>query len=162
MDAPHRDRAPLPDKSGVPLAPPFLYLAALAVAIGLGALWPLAPMPPLLTHAGGGAILVAGAVPIVDSAIRFRRARTNITTFRPTTALVTDGLYRYSRNPIYLGLAALYLGLALLAGSWWGIILLPALLAVIRHVVIAREEAYLERKFGDAYRAYKARVRRWI
>jgi protein-S-isoprenylcysteine O-methyltransferase Ste14 len=152
----------LPDKSGVPVAPPILYLAALLAAIGLDALWPIAPMPPALSSGGGWALVTIGAVLGVACVVRFRRAGTGIPTYRPTTTLVTDGLYRYSRNPIYVGLAAFYLGLALLAGSWWGFILLPVIVGVVHYIVIAREEAYLERKFGDAYRAYKARVRRWF
>ena len=80
----------------------------------------------------------------------------------PSTTVVTTGLYRLSRNPIYLGLAALYLGLAFAANSGWAVILLLPILAVMRYGVIAREERYLEAKFGDDYRAYKARVRRWL
>lgn len=154
--------APPRDTSGVPVAPPILYLAVILAAIGLGALWPIAAMPPTLSSGGGWGLVTIGVALGVACVVRFRRAGTGIPTYRPTTTLVTDGLYRYSRNPIYVGLAAIYLGLALLAGSWWGFILLPVIVGIVRHVVIAREEAYLERKFGDAYRAYKARVRRWF
>src|SRR5580704_8862327 len=80
----------------------------------------------------------------------------------PTTALVVDGIYRQTRNPLYLGTTLIYLGLGVAAGSLWAIVLVVPLLWVINVGVVAREERYLERKFGDAYRAYKARVRRWI
>jgi protein-S-isoprenylcysteine O-methyltransferase Ste14 len=90
------------------------------------------------------------------------RAHTPVDPLKPTTALVTEGPFRYSRNPIYLALTLLYLGVVLLINAL-GILLLvvPAVL-VLRYGVIAREEAYLTRKFGDAYRQYTAQVRRWL
>ena len=93
---------------------------------------------------------------------RFLAAGTNIPPNLPTTALVVDGIYRRTRNPLYLGTTLVYLGLSVAAGSLWAIGLVVPLLWVINTGVIAREEHYLERKFGDAYRAYKARVRRWV
>ena len=78
------------------------------------------------------------------------------------TALVVDGIYGRTRNPLYLGMILVYLGLSVAAGSLWAIVLVVPLLWVINVGVIAREERYLERKFGDAYRAYKGRVRRWV
>ena len=77
-------------------------------------------------------------------------------------ALVVDGIYRRTRNPLYLGTTLVYLGLGVAAGSLWASGLVVPLLWVINVGVVAREERYLERKFGDAYRAYKARVRRWV
>jgi len=75
---------------------------------------------------------------------------------------VVQGPYRFTRNPMYVGLAALYAGVTLLVNSLWPLLLLPVVLVVIRWRVIAREEAYLERKFGDVYRTYTTRVRRWL
>jgi protein-S-isoprenylcysteine O-methyltransferase Ste14 len=86
-----------------------------------------------------------------------RRAGTNIRPDQPTLALVTDGAFRFSRNPLYLAATGLYVGVALLVDALWPLVLLIPMLAVV-----AREERYLEAKFGDAYRAYKARVRRWL
>jgi len=106
--------------------------------------------------AGAGVALAASAIAL------FRRASTSPVPNQPTTALVAQGPYRFTRNPMYVGLAALYAGVALLANSWWPLVVLPVVLMVIRWRVIAREEAYLERKFGDAYRAYTTRVRRWL
>ncbi len=80
----------------------------------------------------------------------------------PATAILSDGLYGVSRNPIYLGLTAIYLGVGVMADAGWVAVLLGPLLAVMHFGVIAREERYLERKFGDEYRRYKAKVRRWI
>jgi protein-S-isoprenylcysteine O-methyltransferase Ste14 len=93
---------------------------------------------------------------------RFIRAGTNIPTNRPTTALVTAGPYRFSRNPIYIALTLLYLGIALAVDSAWIAGLIVPVLIAIRYGVIAREESFLEQKFGAAYRDYKARVRRWL
>jgi protein-S-isoprenylcysteine O-methyltransferase Ste14 len=81
---------------------------------------------------------------------------------KPTTALVTEGPFRYSRNPIYLALTLLYVGVALLINALWILLLIVPVLLVIRYGVIAREEAYLTRKFGDTYRQYTARVQRWL
>ena len=93
---------------------------------------------------------------------RFLAAGTNIPPNLPTTALVVDGIYGRTRNPLYLGATLVYLGLSVAAGSPWAIVLVVPLLWVINVGVIGREERYLERKFGDAYRAYKGRVRRWV
>ena len=90
------------------------------------------------------------------------KAGTPIRTDRPVPRLVTDGPFRYTRNPGYLGLTMLYAGIAVLRNSLWAILLLPLVLYVIQRQVIGREERYLERTFGEEYLAYKARVRRWV
>ena len=105
---------------------------------------------------------VGGFVMIAIGSRRFAAAGTNIPPTLPTTALVVDGIYGRTRNPLYLGLILIYLGLGVAAGSLWAIGLVVPLLWVINVGVVKREERYLERKFGDAYRDYKARVRRWI
>ena len=140
---------------------------AVALILGLGADWLLA-LPPLPLVGAGGATAAAwavgllGAALLILSALRFIRAGTNIPTHLPATALVTGGLYRFSRNPIYLGLTLVYLGLTLGFASFACMVLLPAVLAVMQIGVIYREERYLEAKFGEAYRSYKSRVRRWF
>ena len=90
------------------------------------------------------------------------KAGTPIRTDRPVPRLVTDGPFRFTRNPGYLGLAMLYAGIALLRNSLWAILLLPVVVYVIQREVIGREERYLERTFGEEYLAYKTRVRRWV
>jgi protein-S-isoprenylcysteine O-methyltransferase Ste14 len=110
-----------------------------------------------------GAVLAVVAFAIIFAAAgRFRAAGTNIPPSLPTTALVTDGIYARTRNPLYLSSTLIYCGLAVAAGSLWAIVLTVPMLWVINVGVIAREERYLERKFGEAYRAYKGRVRRWV
>ena len=91
-----------------------------------------------------------------------KRAGTNIRPDQPTLAIVSDGPFRFTRNPLYLALTGLYAGIALLVNALWPLLLLAPVLAVLRWGVIAREERYLEAKFGEAYRAYRSRVRRWV
>ena len=90
------------------------------------------------------------------------RAHTPVDPLKPTTALVTEGPFRYSRNPIYVALTLLYVGVALLINALGILLLVVPALVMLRYGVIAREEAYLTRKFGDAYRQYTAQVRRWL
>jgi protein-S-isoprenylcysteine O-methyltransferase Ste14 len=110
----------------------------------------------------GAALAVADFLSIFMAAGRFQAAGTNIPPNLPATALVVDGIFRRTRNPFYLGMTLVFLGLGVAAGSVWAIGLVVPLVWVINTGVIAREERYLDRKFGDAYRAYKARVRRWV
>lgn len=154
------------DTSNVVIRPPLLFLIALATGL-LADRWIL----PLDLVFGlrwwtrqwiGGAMIVLGMVAVVDCVRRFRRAGTQVDPLRPTSAIVDSGLYRYSRNPIYLGLSTIHLGVAVADNNAWLPILLVPVLLVLRYGVIAREEAYLERRFGPQYATYKARVRRWL
>lgn len=111
---------------------------------------------------GGAAFVVLGATFIVLALLKFRRADTPPEPWEETTALVTGGIYRVTRNPMYLGMALIFLGIAVIAGCLFMLALLVPTLFVIDRYVIAREEAYLTRKFGDPYRALLASSRRWI
>jgi protein-S-isoprenylcysteine O-methyltransferase Ste14 len=91
-----------------------------------------------------------------------RHAGTPANPYKPVSRIVTEGPFHYTRNPGYLSMAMIYTGVASLANALWAILLLPATLFVIQRGVIEREERYLERKFGEEYLRYKARVRRWI
>jgi len=153
-----------PDVAGVIALPPFIFLGFLVAAAVLEA---VVPLPVLGAHAlarylAGAALAACGFVLIGVGMRRFVAAGTNIPPNLPTTALVVDGIYGRTRNPLYLGTILVYLGLSIAAGSLWAIVLVVPLLWVINVGVVAREERYLERKFGDAYRAYKGRVRRWV
>lgn len=90
------------------------------------------------------------------------RAGTNVPTSRPTTAMVESGPYRFTRNPIYLGMFGGLIGLGIAFDNLWMLLMLVPFALVIRYGVVAREEAYLERTFGEAYRGYGQRVRRWL
>ena len=152
------------DVAGVIALPPLIFLGFLAAAAVLEAVVPLPVLAAqtLARYLAGAALAACGFVIIGMGTRRFVAAGTNIPPYLPTTALVVDGIYGRTRNPLYLGTTLVYLGLSVAAGSLWAIVLVVPLLWVINVGVVAREERYLERKFGDAYRAYKARVRRWV
>src|SRR5262249_12467907 len=149
------------ETAGVLAPPPLLYGAALVAGLALQRLVPLARLPrrarPL-----GLALLALGAAFGVPAFRPMRRAGTPVDPRKPSTALVESGPFRISRNPGYVGMTLVYAGIATLRGAVWPFLLLPAVLAVITRGVIEREERYLERRFGDAYRAYRGRVRRWL
>jgi protein-S-isoprenylcysteine O-methyltransferase Ste14 len=150
------------DTAGVVAPPPLIYLAGLAVGFGLEALLPGASLPGGLRWIGGGVLVLAGAALLASFNTAFTRKGTAVEPWKPTTAIVTTGPYRITRNPAYLGMALVYVGIALLAGALWVLVPLPFVLVVIDRAVIAREERYLERKFGREYLDYKAQARRWI
>jgi protein-S-isoprenylcysteine O-methyltransferase Ste14 len=150
------------DNAGIRIPPPLYYIAAFLVGVALELIFPTS-WPPFWVRLTA-ALLAGGAWLALDGAamVFFRRAGTSMVPMNPTTALVTSGPYRFTRNPMYLGMAFLYVALAFALGVIWALALLPAVIVIVDRVVIAREEPYLERKFGQAYRDYKARVRRWL
>lgn len=150
------------DAPGVIALPPVIYLAGLVAGVALSLFLP-APSLPGVARIPVGALLVAlGGALVATFSGAFRRAGTAMDPREASTALVTGGPYRVTRNPAYLGMALLYSGIALLVGALWAFVTLVPTLAVVDRGVIAREERYLERKFGDEYRAFKARTRRWV
>jgi protein-S-isoprenylcysteine O-methyltransferase Ste14 len=153
---------PRRDISGVIAPPPLIFLAGLAVGFGLEALLPGSSVPDALSWIVGGLLLLAGLVLLFFFEREFQRRKTPANPWRPTTAIATDGPYRLTRNPAYVGMALVYLGIALLSQALWVLVPLPFVLAIIDRGVIAREERYLERKFGDEYVGYKRGVRRWV
>ena len=110
----------------------------------------------------GGAVAAFGLWIMLYAVWRFQRAGTTPTHWEPTTTVVASGPYRFTRNPMYVGMASVHGGLALLGNALWPLLLLVPAIWIIRTQVIAREERYLEAKFGAQYRAYKAGVRRWL
>jgi protein-S-isoprenylcysteine O-methyltransferase Ste14 len=150
------------DTAGVVAPPPLIYLAGLALGFGLEALLPGASLPGLVRWVLGGVLLAAGLALLASFNTSFTRKGTAVEPWKPTTAIVTDGPYRFTRNPAYLGMVVVYVGIALLAEALWVLVPLPFVLSVIDRGVIAREERYLQRKFGREYLDYKATVRRWI
>ena len=158
-------RAPqseLPDHSGAITLPPVIFAAAFGLGLALNALAPLAVLPHDARLPAGLAFVAASAVIVAFAGWRFLRHRTTVHVHRPTTALITDGPFRYSRNPAYVALVLLYLGGALIVDSVWILAMVVPAIAVLHYGVIVREERYLERLFGDDYRVYKTRVRRWL
>lgn len=150
------------DSPGVVAPPPLIYLGGLALAFALDWLWPIAVLPTTLQYAVGIPLIVLGFSVVALAFAQFRRVGTHIEPYKPTTAVVTDGLYAWSRNPIYVAMTGVTVGIAVAADNVWVLVMLLPTLAVMRTGVIAREERYLEGKFGDDYRRYMASVRRWI
>ena len=151
--------------AGVIVRPPLLFLAALLLGFVSDRLLPFPfPVPRIdLVHwIIAGSLILVGLALAATGIRNFSRARTPVPTNEPTRALVTTGIHGWTRNPIYLGMFLLYAGTGIAAQSPWTLILTLPLAITIRYGVVAREEAYLDRRFGDAYRDYKARVRRWL
>jgi protein-S-isoprenylcysteine O-methyltransferase Ste14 len=149
--------------ANVVIRPPIAW--ALAVLAGLALRWLVAlPFMPASVAAGwvGGLVFVLALALFGWAILTIIRAGSNVPTNMPTTTVVESGPYRFTRNPIYLGMFLGLVGLAIGFDSLWLLGTLVPFALVIRYGVVAREEAYLERKFGDAYRHYCARVRRWL
>ena len=142
--------------------PPLIHLASIMVAVGIAAFFPLVlPKSGPLAALGYGFLILS--LLIAGSAFRqFARNDNPVQPNQPIMSLMKEGVFRFTRNPLYLALALLHSGIGLISGNAWVLItLLPALL-VVRFYVIAREEAYLARRFGQDYLDYQARVRRWL
>lgn len=150
------------DTPGLPAPPPFIFIAGLVVGGLLEVFFPTgAPAWWIRVLAGVGGFL--GFYALAGAALRsFAKVGTSSNPFEPTTALATDGPYRFTRNPMYVGMTIFYIGLAIAIGIPWAFAVLPFVLIVIDRLVIAREEPYLEARFGEDYREYKRRVRRWL
>jgi protein-S-isoprenylcysteine O-methyltransferase Ste14 len=119
-------------------------------------------LPPLIARSLGLVILVLSGVLGRAAEQAMKRAGTNIRPDQPTLAIVTDGPFHFTRNPLYLAGTGIYVAIALLVNAFWPLLLLPPMLVMLHWGVVRREERYLETKFGDSYREYRARVRRWI
>ena len=156
------------ETAGAVVRPPHLILAALVLGFVADHVLPLQfPVARVgLAHwisAGiAGSMIIIGIAVFGASIRNFSSAATPVQGTRPSSALVTGGIHGWSRNPIYVGMFLLYAGIGLVVRSPWILILTLPLAITIRYGVVAREEAYLERRFGDAYRDYKTRVRRWL
>jgi protein-S-isoprenylcysteine O-methyltransferase Ste14 len=148
--------------AGVIAPPPLIFLAGLVVGFVLEALLPGVDFPAWIEWGVGGLLVVAGLGLLLWFNTLFSRTGTPVEPWKPTTAIVTSGPYRFTRNPAYLGMALTYVGIAVLSSAVWVLVPLPVVLAVVDRGVIAREERYLERTFGEEYVGYKRRARRWI
>ena len=150
------------DHAGVLTPAPVMYGAALLIGLAAEFALPIAHLPRT-TSLWLGVATIAISIAIVVSAVKaLARGQTAFDARKPTNTIVTDGAFRYSRNPTYLSLTLLYIGVALvLRSSWVLLMVLPAVL-VTHWGVVLQEERYLEAKFGEEYRRYKASVRRWV
>ena len=151
------------DTANVTIRPPIAWASAVLAGLVLNWLLPLSFIPAAVPAGALGAMVFALALALVACAIAtMTRAGSNVPTNLPTTTIVDTGPYRFTRNPIYLGMFLGLIGLAIAFENLWLLLMLVPFALVIRYGVVAREEAYLERKFGDDYRRYRASVRRWL
>jgi protein-S-isoprenylcysteine O-methyltransferase Ste14 len=154
------------DTPGLIMPPPFFLLIAVALAIALE--WMIGPSflaAPGITslQSWAGLLVLAAAIALAISGIRaFTREGTNVHPTQPALKLVTSGPYRFTRNPMYLGMVLFLLGLSLVFSLEWALILVPFLWLAYDRLVVAREEAYLSRKFGTPYTDFLGRTRRWL
>lgn len=161
MTSPKSSPSSSPDNAHVRVPPPAIFLAAAMVGYAAHWQWPVSVRPP--GWWGFGVVLIAfGLTLVVWSAGLFVRADTEIAPWRPSTTLVTNGPYAQTRNPIYLGFALVQLGVGIWADRLAVVLMVIPAVAATNAWVIAREESYLGRKFGEPYLEYARRVRRWI
>ena len=156
---------PPQDRASVRVFPPGVPLAVILLGIGLSHLWPIHPGFELAAPARwwlGGAI-IAGAFAFGASAVvLFRRGGQSENPWKPTPHIEERGPFRVTRNPMYLQMLLICIGVAVMRWDVWILVLTPLCAWVLQKLAIEPEEAYLERKFGEAYVAYKRRVRRWL
>ena len=154
------------DKVDIPWVfqfPPAVYLLAWALGFGIETVLATRLLPQAWLQLVVGLPLVLASAFIAATAVRtMRKAGTDFDITRPATALVTGGPFRFSRNPMYLTVTVAYIGVTIAVNTIWPLLLLPLSLVAITFGVIRAEERYLEIKFGEAYRDYKRRVRRWL
>ena len=151
-----------PDVAGVVARPPLVYLTSILVGTGLHLVWPIRVFPDAVGLPVGGGLLFVGIALFMLAARQFLAVGTPLPTNQPTRAIVAKGPYRFTRNPIYLSMTLVHLGIALWINDAWLLCTLAVTLFVMSRGVIAREERYLARRFGDEYLRYKSSVRRWI
>ncbi len=153
------------DASSPFIWPPAIYGSATLIAglLSFFAAWPFEPAAVRLTAimAGVATLCLGGAIALAAE-IGFKRAGTAVLPTRPTTVIVSTGIYRFTRNPMYLGMSLALAGLGLALDQLWFLIALPVAMAAVTRLAIEREETYLAAKFGTEYLAYKAKVRRWV
>ena len=144
------------------ILPPIWLFASILASYALNRWLPLAPLLPQPWNFAGLALILLGGTLSITSALSFKRAGTPVMPFAPSTALVTGGWYRFTRNPMYLGLGLILTGVALMGGSLGALLPLPVFIAVIQFRFIHGEERFLQGIFGQQYLDYCSRVRRWI
>ena len=150
------------DHPNVAVFPPALIAGAMVVGLLLHGWQPIHPLPAWPARGIGTALFVGSALVGMWGEQVMKRAGTNVRPNLPTTAIVTDGPFRYTRNPLYVSIVGLALGVGFLVNGLWPLVVVVPAVAVLQWGVIAREERYLAAKFGEPYLAYKQRVRRWL
>lgn len=157
-----QEKYKFPDKSGAITLPPFIYGGGFLIGMLIHFVFPVAILRQPIAVAFG-VFLIVISIPIVVFSMRaLIRARTAIDVRKPTTTIVATGPYQFSRNPIYLAMTILYVGISLIINSVALLAMLIPIFFIMNWGVISREERYLEQKFGEEYKNYKNRVQRWL
>ena len=147
---------------GIRIPPPVIYVVALAIGFVLNYLRPMSPLSGSSRYVIGSVLILVSGLIMPPVLRRFRRAGTPFDVRKPASALITEGPYRFSRNPSYVSLTLLYLGIGILLNNGWILILVAPVFLVMDLWVVRREERHLEAKFGEEFLRYKAAVRRWL
>lgn len=152
------------DNPGVFIPPPAFYAVTFVAAILLQRVIPIeyTLFSRNILKITGIVLFAIALVFLFRSLIQFISSRNTLITIKPASSLQTTGIYNFTRNPMYVGLALVYLGLSCQIGNWWNLILFPVLILMVQEFIIKREERYLERAFGAQYSDYKLKVRRWL
>ena len=150
------------DHAGVKFPPPVIFLISILIALGLNRVRPIGGVPENFAMPLGVTLIVAAVTLAFLGFRELGRHKTTIRPDEPSTTIVKTGPYRFTRNPLYVSLCAMQLGIGLWTNTLWVMLMLIPVWIIMTTRVIAREEAYLERAFGDEYSSYKASVRRWI
>ncbi len=147
---------------GVAVPATHIYIVCLLIGLALDYFWPMPVLPPMVQYGAGGILVVAGVLLFVLTMREFSRANTSPRNRRPTTAIITTGPFNLTRNPVCGSMTMMFIGIAaVIDGLWILVMVVPAIL-IVHFFVILKEEAFLEREFGDTYRRYKNTVRRWL
>jgi len=152
------------DSPGVYIPPPLFYVLTFLIAlfiqkrISIGNTF----FENKATKIAGVVFLITALFFLVRSLGQFLKSKNTLITIKPASSLQTTGIYSITRNPMYMGLAIVYLAITCFIGNWWNIILLPLLLLIVQEYIIKHEEIYLERRFGKEYLDYKSKVGRWL
>lgn len=150
------------ERADIVALPPFILLAGIVAGFGIDAIFPV-DLLPVDAQIWVGACVIVLSIAVMPFVLRlFRRHETSFDGRKPTDAIIKTGPYRLSRNPAYVASYLLQIGLAVIADNVWLLATLVVTVVITHYGVVRREEAYLERKFGDEYRAYAATVRRYI
>ena len=160
-----KSKATTIDTAEIPIPPPLIYVVPFLIGVLLHHTIGGDTVPETArttARLAGWALVILGVAINVSAWVAFLRAKTPVIPTRPTTAIVTSGPYRFTRNPLYASLTIVYAGVPLILGYLWPYIFLPLVLFLIVRLVIEREERYLERRFGADYTRYRDAVRRWI
>jgi len=157
--APMNDTADHPD---IVALPPIVFGTAFLVGLVLNLAHPLWLDVSTPGRWIGGVVFVLAIVSIATARVAFVRAGTNVNPFQPATAVVADGLFRFTRNPMYVGMCVAFAALAVVTRVGWLLIVLVPTMVIIHWGVVLREERYLADKFGEAYQAYRKKVRRYL